>query len=178
MPITNLRDKAILETLFSTGLRVSELASLKREQVRADKEELTVRGKGSKPRAVFLSNQARYWIKKYLDARDDVSPFLFVSHDRASGKRDSILEGLTPRSVERLVIKWAKAAGITKEITPHTLRHSFATDLLANGADLRSVQELLGHSSVTTTQIYTHVTNKHLREVYEAFHGRRRKSKG
>ncbi len=173
--ITQLRDKAILETLFSAGLRVSELASLKREQIKFDREDFTVRGKGSKPRAVFLSNQARYWIKKYLDARGDVSPFLFVSHDPASAKRNSIEEGLTPRSIQRIVEKWAKAAGITKEITPHTLRHSFATDLLQNGADLRSVQELLGHSSVTTTQIYTHVTNKHLREVYDAFHARRRK---
>ncbi len=175
LTLAQLRDKAILETLFSTGLRVSELAGLKKEQIRADKEELTVRGKGSKPRAVFLSNQARYWIKKYLDARGGVSPFLFISHDPAGKNRDSVEAGLTPRSVQRIVIKWARAAGITKEITPHTLRHSFATDLLANGADLRSVQELLGHSSVTTTQIYTHVTNKHLREVYEAFHGRRRK---
>ncbi len=172
--LTQLRDKAILETLFGTGLRVSELAGLKKEQVRADKEEMTVRGKGAKPRTVFISNQARYWIKKYLDARGDVSLFLFVSHDPASAKRDSIAEGLTPRSIQRIVEKWAKAAGITKEITPHTLRHSFATDLLQNGADLRSVQEILGHSSITTTQIYTHITNKHLREVYDAFHGRRR----
>ncbi|MBI2099596.1 tyrosine-type recombinase/integrase [Candidatus Uhrbacteria bacterium] len=174
--LTQLRDKAILETLFSTGLRVSELASLKREQIKPDKEELTVRGKGAKPRAVFLSNQARYWIKKYLDGRNDVSPFLFVSHDAASSKRDDVSSGLTPRSMQRIVEKWAKAAGITKRITPHTMRHSFATDLLANGADLRSVQELLGHSSVTTTQIYTHITNKHLREVYDAFHARKRKS--
>lgn len=175
--ITRLRDKAILETLFSTGLRVSELASLKRDQVKTDREELTVRGKGAKPRAVFLSNQARYWIKKYLESRTDVSPFLFVSHDPASAKRDSIAEGLTPRSVQRIVEKWAKAAGITKAITPHVLRHSFATDLLQNGADIRSVQEMLGHSSITTTQIYTHVTNKHLREVYESFHARKRKDK-
>lgn len=175
--LTQLRDKAILETLFSTGLRVSELANLKREQIGADKEEFTVRGKGSKPRTVFISNQARYWIKKYLDSRGDVSPYLFVSHDPAGKKRDNVSQGLTARSVQRIVLKWAKAAGITKKISPHTLRHSFATDLLQNGADLRSVQELLGHSSVTTTQIYTHVTNKHLQEVYDAFHGRRRKRK-
>lgn len=178
LSLTQLRDKAILETLFSTGLRVSELAGLKREQFKSEREEITVRGKGSKPRAVFLSNQARFWIKKYLDARGDVSPYLFISHDPAGKKRDSLEQGLTSRSIQRIVEKWAKAAGITKEITPHTLRHSFATDLLANGADLRSVQELLGHSSVTTTQIYTHVTNKHLREVYEAFHGRKRRKKG
>lgn len=175
LPLTNLRDKAILETLFSTGLRVSELANLKREQIGADKEEFTVRGKGSKPRTVFISNQARYWIKKYLASRGDVSPYLFVSHDPAGKKRDNVSQGLTARSVQRIVLKWAKAAGITKKISPHTLRHSFATDLLQNGADLRSVQELLGHSSVTTTQIYTHVTNKHLQEVYDAFHARRRK---
>lgn len=174
-PLNNLRDKAILETLFSTGLRVSELASLKREQIKEDHEELTVRGKGAKPRTVFISNQARYWIKKYLEQRTDVSPFLFVSHDPASAKRDSVAEGLTPRSVQRMVEKWAKVAGITKEITPHVLRHSFATDLLQNGADIRSVQEMLGHSSITTTQIYTHITNKHLREVYDSFHGRKRK---
>lgn len=177
--LVQLRDKAILETLFSTGLRVSELVNLKQEQIGADagKEEFTVRGKGAKPRVVFLSKQARYWIKKYLDTRGDISPYLFVSHDPASAKRDSITDGLTSRSIQRIVEKWAKAAGVTKKITPHTLRHSFATDLLQNGADLRSVQELLGHSSVTTTQIYTHVTNKHLQEVYDAFHGRRRKRK-
>ncbi|OGL72699.1 hypothetical protein A3D72_00460 [Candidatus Uhrbacteria bacterium RIFCSPHIGHO2_02_FULL_57_19] len=174
-----LRDKTILEVLFSTGLRVSELVGLRRDQVSIKKEEFTVRGKGSKPRLVFMSNQARYWLGKYFGARSDVSPFVFVAHDRASGgvKRQTDEKPLTARSVERMVSRYARAAGITKRVTPHTLRHSFATDLLANGADIRSVQTLLGHSSITTTQIYTHVTNQQLREVYEAFHARRRKEK-
>lgn len=168
--IIKKRDKAIVEVLFSTGLRVSELANLKKEQVNLKKEEFTVRGKGDKPRVVFLSNQAKFWIKQYLEARQDVSPFLFVSHDRAH-ESDS---ALTPRSVERLVKKYSKIAGITKKVTPHTMRHSYATDLLMNGADIRSVQAMLGHSSITTTQIYTHITNQQLRDVHKSFHGRRR----
>lgn len=169
--ITKNRDKAILEILFSTGLRVSELVNLKREQVNLKRDEFTVRGKGDKVRIVFLSDQAKYWLKKYLDLRQDVSPYLFVPHDRAHKNQ----ELLTPRSVERLVCKYAKAAGITKKVTPHTMRHSFATDLLMNGADIRSVQVMLGHSSITTTQIYTHITNQQLRDVHKAFHGRGRK---
>lgn len=168
--IIKKRDKAIVELLFSTGLRVSELANLKKEQVNLKKEEFTVRGKGDKPRVVFLSNQAKFWIKQYLEARQDVSPFLFVSHDRAHESEGA----LTPRSVERLVKKYSKIAGITKKVTPHTMRHSYATDLLMNGADIRSVQAMLGHSSITTTQIYTHITNQQLREVHKSFHGRRR----
>lgn len=168
--IIKKRDKAIIELLFSTGLRVSELANLKKEQVNLKKEEFTVRGKGDKPRVVFLSNQARFWIKAYLEARQDVSPFLFVSHDRAHESEGA----LTPRSVERLVKKYSKIAGITKKVTPHTMRHSYATDLLMNGADIRSVQAMLGHSSITTTQIYTHITNQQLRDVHKSFHGRRR----
>lgn len=168
--IIKKRDKAIIETLFSTGLRVSELSNLKKEQVNLKKEEFTVRGKGDKPRIVFLSNQARFWLKQYLDARQDVSPFLFVSHDRAHESEAA----LTPRSVERLVKKYSKIAGITKKVTPHTMRHSYATDLLMNGADIRSVQAMLGHSSITTTQIYTHITNQQLRDVHKSFHGRRR----
>ncbi len=171
--LIRLRDKAILETLFSTGLRVSELAGLTRDGVNLKEEEFTVRGKGDKPRVVFLSNAARYSIKEYLSKRMDPDPHLFVSHDRAGKGRDS--EGLTARSVQRLVEHYAKAAGITKNITPHTMRHTFATDLLRNGADIRSVQTLLGHSSITTTQIYTHITDERLREVYEKFHGKRRK---
>ncbi len=171
-----LRDKAILETLFSTGLRVSELVNLKIEQIdlkdQSKAQELTVRGKGRKVRIVFLSNQAKYWIKKYLDIRRDVSPFLFSSHDRAKDKRDENLEPLTPRTIQRIVKKYAKVAGITKQISPHTLRHSFATDLLANDADIRSVQTMLGHSSITTTQIYTHITDKHLREAFVKYHNR------
>ena len=164
------RDKAIIELLFSTGLRVSELANLKKEQINLKKEEFTVRGKGDKPRVVFLSNQARFWVKQYLEARHDMSPFLFVSHDRAHESEAA----LTPRSVERLVKKYSKIAGITKKVTPHTMRHSYATDLLMNGADIRSVQAMLGHSSITTTQIYTHITNQQLRDVHKSFHGRRR----
>ncbi len=168
--IIKKRDKAIVEMLFSTGLRVSELANLKKEQVNLKKEEFTVRGKGDKPRVVFLSNQAKFWVKQYLEARQDVSPFLFVSHDRAHESDGA----LTPRSVERLVKKYSKIAGITKKVTPHTMRHSYATDLLMNGADIRSVQAMLGHSSITTTQIYTHITNQQLRDVHKSFHGRRR----
>lgn len=171
-----LRDKAILEMLFSTGLRVSELAGLRKDMINLKREEFTVRGKGDKPRVVFMSNQARHWLEKYLAARGDMSPYLFVSHDRAMKGRDYD-GGLTPRSVQRIVEGYARAAGITKRITPHTMRHTFATDLLRNGADIRSVQTMLGHSSITTTQIYTHVTDERLKEVYRSFHAKDRKKK-
>lgn len=171
--IIQARDKAILELLFSTGLRVSELANLKQDNVNLKKDEFTVRGKGSKLRVVFLSNHSRYYLKQYLDARRDLSPFLFVRHDRAQGKEEP--KNITPRSIQRLIQRYAVAAGITKKVTPHTMRHSFATDLLINGADIRSVQAMLGHASITTTQIYTHITNQQLREVYKSFHQRRRK---
>ncbi|MBI3291030.1 tyrosine-type recombinase/integrase [Candidatus Falkowbacteria bacterium] len=170
--IIKLRDKAILELLFSTGLRVSELASLKKDQVNLQKDEFTIRGKGGKLRVVFLSNQVKYWLKKYLEKRKDLAESLFIRHDRAKGKKEP--KNLTPRSIQRIVQGYAKAAGITKKVTPHTMRHSFATDLLINGADIRSVQAMLGHSSITTTQIYTHVTNQQLRDVHKAFHGRRK----
>lgn len=174
--IIALRDKAILETLFSTGLRVSELTNLKIEQIDlkdlSNAQELTVRGKGRKVRIIFLSNQALYWIKKYLAARRDVSPYLLVSHDKAKEGRDETMEPLTPRSVQRIVKKYAKMAGITKKVSPHTLRHSFATNLLTNDADIRAVQTMLGHSSITTTQIYTHITDKHLRETFIKAHKR------
>lgn len=173
-PILILRDKAILEMLFSTGLRVSELASIKRDLINPKREELTVRGKGDKPRVVFLSQQSRYWVMLYLGKRTDVEPYLFIGHDRARQGREDIV-ALTPRSIQRIVEHYARKAGITKRITPHTMRHTFATDLLRNGADIRSVQTMLGHSSITTTQIYTHVTDAHLKEVYERFHGRRKK---
>ncbi len=175
--IIQMRDKAMLETLFSTGLRVSELVSLERSQVHAKKEEISVRGKGSKIRVVFLSQQARYWIQEYLGLRRDNAPQLFLRHDRA-GSAAVVDDGkpLTPRSVERLIARYARLAGITKHVTPHTMRHSYATDLLMNGADLRSVQALLGHASITTTQIYTHVTDRQLREVHKAFHARRRRA--
>lgn len=183
--LVSLRDKAILEMLFSTGLRVSELAGLRRVDVNIKKGEFTVRGKGSKLRIIFLSQQARYWLSKYMEARTDIESWIFIRHDRAAGKQKDIKmvgkkiieQGsfLTPRSVQRIVEKYARAAGITKNITPHTLRHSFATDLLLNGADIRSVQSMLGHSSITTTQIYTHITNQQLRDVHQAFHGRKRR---
>jgi site-specific recombinase XerD len=175
--IIKLRDKAILETLFSTGLRVSELSNLKKDDINLNKDEFTVRGKGSKLRVVFLSNQAKYWLKKYLEVRKDMSQYLFTNHDKASIMRNKTKKDkpLTPRSIQRIVEKYAKVAGITKKITPHVLRHSFATDLLINGADIRSVQSMLGHSSITTTQIYTHITDRQLREVYKNFHGKRRR---
>ena len=168
------RDRAILELLFSTGMRVSELANLEIEKINLERDEFTVRGKGDKPRVVFLTQTAKQAVKEYLAKRHDVSPFIFVCHDRAKGKRGQT-GPLTPRSIQRIVEHYAKAAGITKHITPHTLRHTFATDLLRSGADIRSVQSMLGHESITTTQIYTHVTNQRLREVHNKYHGRQRK---
>jgi site-specific recombinase XerD len=171
--ILKLRDRAILELLFSTGVRVSELSNLRRDQINLDRDEFSVRGKGDKVRVVFISHQARYWLKEYLTKRTDESPFLLVRHDRAASSLATPAP-ITPRSIERLVQHYATAAGIPKKVSPHTLRHSFATDLLMNGADIRSVQAMLGHSSITTTQVYTHVTNRQLREVHQAFHGKRR----
>lgn len=165
-----LRDKAILELLFSTGLRLSELCNLDR-YLNFDKGEMTVRGKGEKLRLVFLSDTAKKALKNYLDKRPDTLEHLFVSLT----KSDKVIGKITPRAVQRMINFYARKAGITRRLTPHGLRHLFATDLLMNGADLRSVQELLGHSSVSTTQIYTHVTNKHLKEIHEAFHDRKRR---
>ncbi len=167
------RDKAILEMLFSTGLRVSELAGIKKDNINLKRDEFTITGKGRKSRVVFISDEARTWLKKYLDARKDMNPYLFVGHDKKK-KDDPEDTALTTRSIERIVHKYAKAAGITKPVTPHTLRHSFATDLLQNGADIRSVQTMLGHSSITTTQIYTHITDKELRNIHKKFHGKGR----
>lgn len=172
--IIQIRDKAILETLFATGLRVSELVALRRDSINLKKDEFTVRGKGDKPRIVFLSNHAKHWIGEYFKIRQDIEPYLFVAHDRASKAREEKARPLTSRSVQRLVEKYSKVAGITKKVTPHTMRHSYATDLLQGGADIRSVQSMLGHSSITTTQIYTHVTNQQLRDIHKAFHGRSR----
>lgn len=166
-----LRDKAILELLFSTGLRVSELANLRRADINLKKAEFSVRGKGGKIRPVFASESAREAIRSYIARRADPEPALFVSIP----KNKAALTRLTPRSIERMIKKYAVRAGITKKITPHTLRHSFATDLLINGADIRSVQSMLGHASITTTQIYTHITDRQLRETHKAFHGRKRK---
>jgi site-specific recombinase XerD len=175
--VIKFRDKAILELLFSTGLRVSELASLKRD-LNIDKDEFSIRGKGDKMRIVFISQSARHWVKEYLKIRKDANPWLFIGHDKAAkARKGEDVVGLTPRSIERIVQRYAKLAGINKKITPHTMRHSFATDLLMNGADIRSVQTLLGHSSITTTQIYTHITNQQLRDVHKSFHGKQRKSK-
>ncbi len=177
--IIQLRNKAIIELLFATGLRVSELAALKKD-LNLIKDEFTVVGKGGKARVVFLSTQAKYWIKEYLKVRKDMNPFLFIGHDKAMKSRITTEHqetGLTPRSIERTIANCAKMVGINKKVTPHTMRHSYATDLLMNGADIRSVQSMLGHSSITTTQIYTHVTNEQLRQVHKAFHGTRRRKK-
>jgi site-specific recombinase XerD len=165
----NLRDKAILELLFSTGLRVSELTALDSD-LDLSRDEFSVRGKGDKVRVVFLSPTAKEAVRAYTKARKDMSEALFVNI--APGKSTS--ERLTSRSIERIMKYYAAKAGITKKVTPHIIRHSFATDLLSNGADLRSVQALLGHANIATTQVYTHVTDSHLRDVHKKFHGTNR----
>jgi site-specific recombinase XerD len=167
----NLRDQAIIELLFSSGLRVSELVNLDRGHINTKRREFTVRGKGQKDRPVFISTRAAEAIDAYLHKRIDNLPPLFLNYSRnnvvsASGD----YRRLTPRSIQRMIEKYAKLAGITKHVSPHTMRHSFATDLLMNGADIRSVQSMLGHSNISTTQVYTHVTDAHLRDVYEKFH--------
>ncbi len=167
--IVGSRDKAVLELLFSTGLRVSEIANLRIDGINLKLDEFTVLGKGSKHRVVFMSAAARAAIKAYLERRRDVSPYLFVRHDRAR-KFTPGAHPLTPRSIQRIVDRYAREAGITKQVSPHTLRHTYATDLLRNGADIRSVQSLLGHESITTTQVYTHITDKELKRVYTEFH--------
>jgi site-specific recombinase XerD len=170
-----LRDRTILETLFSTGLRVSELVGLNRDQVDLERKEFGVRGKGNKLRVVFLSDTAAQWIERYLRARKDPFRPLFIRYSGAvNAQKNGEKMRLTARSVERIVSKYAKRSGLPVEATPHTLRHSFATDLLISGADIRSVQEMLGHESIRTTQVYTHVTHRHLREVHKAFHSRNR----
>jgi len=169
--LSSLRDKAILETLFSTGLRVSELCHLNIENVNLEKGEFAVLGKGSKWRVVFLSDSAKEAIKNYLRERKDIEKALFIRHNADPAKQSGLR--LTPRSVERMVQKYAVAAGVVKKVTPHKLRHSFATDLLQNGADIRAVQSMLGHSSITTTQIYTHYTDQKLKEVHEKYHGKK-----
>lgn len=173
-----LRDKAMLELLFSTGLRVSELCSLDRD-LDLTRDEFAIRGKGDKVRVVFLSEESRQAVINYLEKRDDMDEAMFVQVPSKAGKnvlkkQESIR--LTSRSVERIVKYYATKAGITKKVTPHVIRHSFATDLLSNGADLRSVQALLGHANITTTQVYTHVTDKHLRDIHKKFHTRRKDS--
>ncbi len=170
------RDRAILELLFSSGLRVSELVSLNRNQINLRAGEFSVRGKGSKIRLVFVSDQAKIALRRYMEKRTDVDPALFarigIKHFQKKSKADDLR--INPRTVQRIVKYYATKAGITKDVHPHTLRHSFATNLIQNGADIRSVQEMLGHSSITTTQIYTHVTNRRLKEIHKTFHGRRK----
>lgn len=174
IPLTNevgLRDRAIIELLFSSGLRVSELVNLNRDHVNTKRREFMVRGKGQKDRPVFIGETAAQRVNDYLAARLDNLPPLFLSYSRNNiAGTGGDYRRLTSRSIQRLVSKYARLAGITKHVSPHTMRHSFATDLLMNGADIRSVQSMLGHSSISTTQVYTHVTDEHLREVYEKFH--------
>jgi site-specific recombinase XerD len=169
--LAGLRDRAILELLFSSGLRVSELVGLDRDHINLKRREFMVRGKGQKDRPIFISAQAADWIEQYLGRRQDKARPLFI---RYSGTKAVDTSGnfqrLTARSIQRLVARYALLAGITKHVSPHTMRHSFATDLLMNGADLRSVQAMLGHSNIATTQIYTHVTDPHLRAIHEKFH--------
>ena len=174
--LRTLRDKAILETLFSTGLRISELCQLNR-RLNLERGEISVRGKGNKLRVVFLSSTAQKAIKNYLEKRTDMEEALFISLSKTpstSSGQAKVIGRIQPRTIQRLIDYYSRKAGIANRVTPHTLRHCFATDLLINGADLRSVQELLGHSSISTTQVYTHLTNKELREIHQAFHARRR----
>ncbi|HET7827636.1 MAG TPA: site-specific tyrosine recombinase/integron integrase [Candidatus Saccharimonadales bacterium] len=172
--LNGLRDRAILELLFSSGLRVSELVGLDRDHINLKRREFMVRGKGQKDRPIFISPEAADWIQKYLDRRRDNTKPLFI---RYSGSKKVDNSGnftrLTARSIQRMVSRYARLAGITKHVSPHTLRHSFATDLLMNGADLRSVQAMLGHSNIATTQIYTHVTDPHLKAVHDKFHAKK-----
>jgi len=167
-----LRDRALIELLFSSGLRVSELVGLNRDHINTKRREFMVRGKGQKDRPVFISEAAAQHVTNYLEARNDSLVPLFISYSRNTQTADTSgdYKRLTARSVQRIISKYARLAGITKHVSPHTMRHSFATDLLMNGADIRSVQSMLGHSSISTTQVYTHVTDEHLREVYEKFH--------
>lgn len=170
----DLRDKAILELLFSSGLRVSELCNLNRDHIDLERGEFMVRGKGQKDRPVFVSPEATEYLAAYIKTRVDAAKPLFI---RYSGAKTGDNEGesfrLSPRSVQRMVSLYAKRAGITKQVSPHTLRHSFATDLLMNGADLRSVQAMLGHSNIATTQVYTHVTDLHLKSIHAQFHNKK-----
>lgn len=166
------RDKAILETLFSTGLRVSELISLNRDQIDLERKEFSVRGKGNKIRVAFLSDSAAHHLGIYLDSRKDNHKPLFINNRKTSQTQDKTgeINRLTAKTIERIISKYALKSSIPVHVSPHTLRHSFATDLLIAGADIRAVQEMLGHSSLRTTQVYTHVTDKHLKEVHKLYH--------
>jgi len=168
--IEGKRDKAILELFFSTGLRISELCGLSIDDVDLTRDEFSVRGKGDKVRVVFLSDTAKDTLREYLKNRKDLDDALFIRYGRKANDGGELR--LSPRAVQRLLKQYAAKAGITRKVTPHVLRHSFATDLLSNGADLRSVQALLGHAHIGTTQVYTHVTDKHLREVHKKYHGK------
>jgi len=170
--LKSLRDKAIIETFFSTGLRVSELCALDR-YLDLKRGEISIRGKGDKLRVVFLSDSAKKAIKNYLDKRTDPDEALFISLTKS--KSPKVIGRIIPRTVQRIIDFYARKSGISQKVHPHMIRHLYATDLLINGADLRSVQELLGHSNISTTQVYTHLTNKGLREVHQAFHARRRR---
>ncbi len=169
---SGLRDRAIIELLYSGGLRVSELVGLNRDSINLERREFMVRGKGSKDRPIFISQSAADRVRDYLDARTDSLPALFLNNSRNLQVADTSgnYRRMTTRSVERIVEKYARLAGITKHVSPHTLRHSFATDLLMNGADIRAVQSMLGHADISTTQIYTHVTDVHLKEIHDKFH--------
>ena len=168
---SGLRDRAIIELLFSSGLRVSELVNLNRDHVNTKRREFMVRGKGQKDRPVFISQAAAEQVNEYLASRMDNLPPLFLSYSRNNvSSQTGDYRRLTARSIQRMINKYARLSGITKHVSPHTMRHSFATDLLMNGADIRSVQSMLGHSSISTTQVYTHVTDEHLRDVHERFH--------
>ena len=172
----SLRDRALLELLFSAGLRVSEIVSIDRDDINLDRQEFSVRGKGDKIRVVFISDTAKKTIQNYLRKRTDIDPALFI-RVRTGSHKEADAEGLrlTTRSVQRIVKKYATKAGIVKDVHPHTLRHSFATDLLQNGADIRSVQAMLGHANITTTQIYTHITNQNLKGIHSKYHGKKKK---
>jgi site-specific recombinase XerD len=172
--IKTLRDRAILELLYSAGLRVSELININRDQINLERQEFSVRGKGDKLRLVFISNTAKEFLEKYLNKRTDVDNAIFIRFSQKKISENQDTKRLTPRSIQRIVKFYAAKAGIVKDVHPHTLRHSFATDLLTNGADIRSVQTMLGHSSITTTQIYTHITNKQLHDIHKKFHGKTR----
>ncbi len=169
--LKTLRDRAILELLFSAGLRVSELVGINRDQINLARQEFSVRGKGDKLRLVFISDTAKEFLEKYLNKRTDMDNAVFVRFSNKKITENQETKRLTPRSVQRIVKFYAAKAGIVKDVHPHTLRHSFATDLLTNGADIRSVQTMLGHSSITTTQIYTHITNVQLKDTHKKYHG-------